>query len=125
VLKEDAVAATDGPLAIAKRIVREADARSGIDPFILHAAGFNAFGAALDDPIEEIAGGEIEKLRIVGVIEVEVLRRIPSQPSPRAKAELLIVLFLVTTEQTPAESEIECEFLGNAPVILKKGSRIL
>jgi len=41
---------------------------------------------ALDDPIEEIAGGEIEKLRIVGVIEVEVLRRIPSQPSPRAKS---------------------------------------
>src|SRR5262249_45715596 len=121
VFEEDAVAAANSPFAVAAGIPGEANARSGIIEFVLQAAPRNPGGAALDEAIEKIASGGIEKLRIVGIIKGKQGRCVSGDPLGRREAKFLLVLFLIAAEEAPAESEVQGEFLGDAPIILEVG----
>ena len=53
-LKEDAVPAANGSLAIAERILGETDARSGVEKVSAGAPYWNATDTALHQPVERI-----------------------------------------------------------------------
>src|ERR1700746_128088 len=78
VLEEDAVAATNGPLAVAKGIVSKADTRAWIDPLVVQttsrARGYTRDGgmrlAALSESVEEgLTGSDIQYLRSSGSVK--------------------------------------------------------
>src|ERR1700730_11028088 len=119
--EEDTVASPDGPLAIPSGVIGKANARRGIEPFIFHAAGHHALGAALDDPVEGVARRGFEELRIVGVVESIELGGVGRVEIRSREAEFLIEFFLVPSEEAPAQAQVQSEFLGDAPVVLKIG----
>src|SRR5262249_29420864 len=118
VLEEDAIATADGPFSVSARIPGKTDTRSGIHQFVLEAAASNASGAALDETVEEVAGGGIEELRVVDV-KAEKLWSVAGDPLGGAEAKFLVEFFLVAAEEAPAKAEVEGKFFGDAPVVLE------
>ena len=119
VFEENAIASADGHFAVAERIPSEAQTRSRIDEFVLHAAGRGAgsagvgagFGAALNVAVVLIAdelplcvGDERAGIGIDG-------RSVGGGPQARRKAELLVEFFLVAAEELQRNPRLRVSFL--------------
>src|ERR1700730_13820180 len=119
-LEEDTVSPANRPFPVAERIVSDTDSRTGVHIFVLHAAGFHAFGAALDNAIEQAPRVGVQKLRIIGIVISEILRSIGQRIILYAEAIFLIELLLIPPIDTPAQAKVHGQFLANPPVILEE-----
>src|SRR6202171_4161698 len=118
-LEKDAISSANRPFPVAERIVSDTDSRSGIHIFVLHAARFHTFGAALNNSIEDVPGGAVQKLGLGFVIR-EILRRIGRGIIVYPEPIFLIELLLMPPIDTPPQAQVHGQFFANTPVILEK-----
>src|SRR5271156_2201650 len=116
-LEENTVPPAQRPLTIAARIPGKAEPRSGIYVFVFLATGDHAFSAALNESIENIPSPWHQGLR-VDARQIKCWL-VGGDKRSRRKSKFLVELFLITSKDAPAQTEIDREFPGDAPVVLE------